>query len=97
MPTQYIPTGRFKVVYEDGSEQECKIRPVGVVAAERQWPGRQADGTDGYPSFEGLHFVVWVSMGRPGDDFDAWLTSVDEVIGLDGDVTDPSSPAAGDG
>lgn len=95
MATQYIPTGRFRIAYADGSQQEAKIRPVAVVAAERRWPGRNADGSDAYPSFEGLHFVVWASLGSPGD-FDEWLAGVEELEGLDGASADPSPPAAGD-
>lgn len=97
MPTQYIPTGQFKVMYDDGTDADCKIRPIGVVAAERRWPGRQADGSDGYPSFEGLHFVVWCSMGQPDGDFDAWLAKIDDIQEIGADTPDPSPPAAGDG
>lgn len=89
---EQVPTGRFAVTYADGGVVECKIRPAAIVEAERKWPGRRADNSDAYPMFEGMHLIIWASLGKPGKDFDEWLATVEQVTATDGGADAVPSP-----
>lgn len=60
------------VTYEDGTTESIRIKPVGIVAAERKFGGT-------LPAIEGTCYAAWVTKGKPGGDFDAWLSSLDDV------------------
>jgi hypothetical protein len=91
-----VPAGRFRVNYEDGTDDECRIRPSAIVEAERKWPGRKDDNSDVYPMVEGMHFIIWVSLRRPGKNFDAWLDTVVDVESVDDETAHPSPPTVGE-
>ncbi len=61
----------LSVTYEDGSTEDIRIKPVGIVAAERKFGGD-------LPPIEGACYAAWVTKGRPGD-FDEWLATLDEA------------------
>jgi hypothetical protein len=65
--------GQFRLHYTDGSTEEVRLTSKAVVEAERRWPGVAPDGSDRYRPNEGLHYMVWITLGRPEDDFDTWL------------------------
>lgn len=60
------------VTYADGNEESIRIKPRAIVEAERRYGG-------GLPAIEGTCYAAWVTKGRPGGDFDAWLDGLDEA------------------
>jgi hypothetical protein len=70
--------GLFKVHYTDDATEPVVVRATSraVVECERRWPGRMLDNSDRYPPNEGVHYMVWVSMGKPSGDFEQWLDAV---------------------
>lgn len=65
--------GVFRVHYPDGKTVDVPITGKALVETERRWPGIAADGSDRYRPNEGVHFMVWVAMGKPEGNFDKWL------------------------
>jgi hypothetical protein len=94
MAKGFAGLGAFRVHYENGETVDVRIISKAVVAAERRWPGRAVDGSDRYPPNEGLHYLVWVSLGEPEGDFDAWLDQGFVVESLD-DEESPTRPIVG--
>lgn len=89
------PLGSFRVHYPDEREPvDVRLNGKAVVEAERRWPGRSPDGTDRYPPNEGVHYMVWIALGQPCDDFDTWL---DEGVILEvaEDQPVPTRPVVG--
>jgi hypothetical protein len=93
--------GRFRVHYPDGSTKDVRLTSKAVVEAERRWPGIEVDGSDRYRPNEGVHYMVWITLGSPHGDFDEWL---DEGFVLEPiedkepvDAADPTQPEAGAG
>lgn len=70
----------LSVTYSDGTAEAIRIRPVGIVAAERKFGGT-------LPAIEGTCYAAWVTKGKPGD-FDEWLATLDEAS----DHAEPSPP-----
>lgn len=93
----------YEVEYMDGRPAE-ESRPslLARLEVERRWPEGAHVGDDGKiqlfnprPREEAAYFMAWHGLGKPGNDFDAWLASVRDIR----EVTraqDPSVPAAGD-
>lgn len=88
--------GRFKVHYADTRKKPVDVSLVAraLVEAERRWPGVAVDGSDRYRPNEGLHYMVWITLGRPGE-FESWLDTITvlEVIN-DEPTPDPTKPTA---
>lgn len=61
----------LSVVYDDGTSEDIRIRPAGIVAAERKFGGD-------LPGIEGTIYAAWFTKGMPGD-FDSWLNSLAEA------------------
>lgn len=61
----------LSVTYDDGKSEDIRIKPAGIVAAERKY------GAD-MPGIEGTIYAAWFTKGKPGD-FEAWLESLDEA------------------
>ncbi len=65
---------RLSVVYTDGNTEDIIIRPVGLVAAERQFGGGLTDEHQ----MEGTLWAGWFLKGKPTGSFDDWLGSLDD-------------------
>lgn len=93
--------GRFRVHYQDDGVEPVEVRATSraVIEAERRWPGVAPDRSDRYQPMEGVHFIVWYSMGQPYGDFDEWLDKLLVLETLKPTVPDvpPTSPAPGNG
>ena len=61
----------LSVTYEDGNSEDIRIKPAGIVAAERHYGGDM-------PGIEGTIYAAWFTKGMPGD-FDAWLGSLEDA------------------
>lgn len=87
--------GSFRVHYDD-DRPPADVRLTGraVIEAERRWPGLALDGSDRYRPNEGVHYMVWVAMGRPFGDFEKWL---DDGVALEviEDEPVPTKPIVG--
>lgn len=95
MPTPgFAALGQFRIHYPDGKSTDVRLTSKAVVEAERRWPGVNPDGSDRYRPNEGVHYMVWITLGRPHDDFDSWLDEGFVVEPVD-DGPDPTKPAAG--
>jgi hypothetical protein len=92
-PVGVAGLGHFRVHFPDGHSEDVSLTSRAVVEAERRWPGLAADHSDRYRPNEGVHFMVWVSFGRPLDDFEKWLDeiAVVEPIGAD-EEDEPANP-----
>lgn len=96
---QNVELGRFRVHYLDGERNDVEVRLTSkaVVEAERRWPGVAADGSDRYRPNEGVHYMVWISLRCPNDDFDAWLDEGFVLEIIEESAPDPTLPAPGAG
>lgn len=52
------------------------LRPVGLMAVERRWGGKAFEDQP----IEAMLLGCWVSAGKPGGDFDAWVETIDEIV-----------------
>jgi hypothetical protein len=95
----YAELGRFRVHYLDNERDDVEVRLTSkaVVEAERRWPGVATDGSDRYRPNEGVHYMVWISLGCPNDDFDAWLDEGFVLEIVEEAQPDPTPPAPGAG
>lgn len=61
----------LSVTYEDGNSEDIRIKPAGIVAAERHYGGDM-------PGIEGTIYAAWFTKGMPGGDdgFEAWLNGL---------------------
>jgi hypothetical protein len=91
--------GLFRVHYIDDTTEPTTVRATSraVVECERRWPGHAPDGSDRYPPNEGVHFMVWVSMGRPRADFERWLDAVLTIEVVEGETAPPTKRGRGSG
>ncbi len=71
------------VTYEDGTVEDIRIKPAGIIAAERKWGGS-------FPTVEGTCYAAWFMKGQPGGDFDAWFNALDDAY----DHRDTPAPLA---
>ncbi len=95
----YAELGRFRVHYFDDDHDDVEVRLTSraIVEAERKWPGVNSDGSDRYRPNEGVHYMVWITLGRPMADFDAWLSDDFVLEIIEETKPDPTSPAPGAG
>ena len=77
------------VTYKDGTKASVRIGIREIVEMERRWKGEII------PALESTLFGAWFGLGQPGESFDDWLATVDEITEED-TPADPSPPAAGD-
>jgi len=92
--------GLFRVHYVDellAEPVEVRCTSRAVVECERRWPGHALDGSDRYPPNEGVHYMVWISMGRPIGDFEKWLDSVLTLEVVEVEVVPPTKRGRGAG
>ena len=68
----------FKIGYSDGTEQEAPFRPKAQVAYERD-TGEPIGMEDDQVLVTKLYHMAWYAAGKPMDDFDAWLDTIDSV------------------
>lgn len=92
--------GLFRVHFLDEVATEpvtvrCTSRAV--VECERRWPGHALDGSDRYPPNEGVHFMVWISMGKPVGDFEKWLDTVLTLEVVEAETVPPTKRGRGPG
>lgn len=85
---------RVTVTYSGGESETIVIRPLGMVAAERQFGGGVSNGH----SMEAMLWSAWFLKGKPGE-FDTWLESIadmdvsrEEVVPLDPAPSPEESP-----
>lgn len=64
---------RLEVVYTDGTTEDIPLRPIGLVAAERQFGGLSGH------TVEATIYAAWFVKGRPGGSFDAWVQTLEDV------------------
>lgn len=64
---------RLAVVYTDGTTEEIPLRPIGFVAAERQYGGKPGH------LFEVTLYAGWFVKGKPGPSFDEWVATLEDV------------------
>lgn len=86
---------QFRVHHIDEAQEPVEVRATSraVVECERRWPGLAIDGTDRYRPNEGVHFMVWVSLGKPDGDFEKWLDTVLSLEVLDEEPAPPTKRA----
>jgi len=92
--------GLFKVHYlDDVGSEPVTVRATSraVVECERRWPGRALDNSDRYPPNEGVHFMVWISMGKPTGDFERWLDTVLTLEVVEAQIVPPTKRGRGPG
>lgn len=77
---------RMTVTYTGGETETITIRPIGLVAAERQFGAGVSNGH----SIEATMWAAWYLKGKPGGSFDTWLESIDEMAQED----EPARPLA---
>lgn len=75
----------LSVTYDDGTTEDIRIRPAGIIAAERRYQG-------GLERMEATIYSAWFTKGMPGgpDGFDGWLNSLADAS----DHAEPSPPLA---
>lgn len=66
---------RLTVTYAGGETETIAIRPIALVAAERQFGGGVSNGH----SMEAMLWAGWFVKGKPNGSFDAWLDTVDDM------------------
>lgn len=74
------------IVFSDDSTKVVPMRPVALIAAERAYGGD-------LPKVEGSLYAAWFTLGKPGDNFNAWVETIDavqETVEADG----PAGPLA---
>lgn len=88
----FMPMGDFRVTYTNGETVEAVSNFFGLVAVERRWPNET-------PPIEAVGFAVWHYLGKPGEDFDQWLTTVHTIEGAQPESAEPvevpTQPAVG--
>lgn len=85
-------TPRITVLFEGSDTPETlTVRPVGLMAAERQWGGQAFQE---HP-IEAMLFGAYVSLGKPGADFDGWAGRIVEIMddAPDPTLATPSAPS----
>jgi hypothetical protein len=94
--SRFMPIGDFKVVYVDGTTEECKSNFLGLVEIERRWPNEE-----NAPGVTATAIAVFYYLGCPGQDFDKWLAKVHNIEPADKQDAEveledvPTEPAAG--
>lgn len=78
---------RVTVGYDGGEQETIILRPLGLVAAERQF-GKSL----GEHSIESTLWAAWYLKGKPLGSFDEWLATVEEVVERE-EETRPLEPA----
>lgn len=91
---QFDGIGAFRAHYPDGDSEDLRLNGRAVVEAERRWPGVATDGSDRYRMQEGVHFMCWISLGRPLGDFEKWLDTGVTLEVLD-EAEVPTKPVVG--
>lgn len=75
------------VTYTGGEVETIVLRPIGMVAAERQFGGQVSKDH----AIEGTLYAGWFIKGKPGD-FDDWLATIEDVDETEGEPTRPLAP-----
>ena len=73
------------VVYEGGEEETIPIRPLGLVAAERQFGGGVSNGH----AIEATLYAAWYQKGKPSGSFEQWLATIEDLVENRGEATRP--------
>jgi hypothetical protein len=84
----------LKVVPAEGEPFTARVTPKVIVAAERHFGKGMAQLFGDAVTFEALAWVAWTGArlaGRAGDDFDAWLDTIDAIEA----VEDAAAPLGG--
>lgn len=63
------------VTYVGGEVETIVLRPIGMVAAERQFGGRVSNDH----AIEGTLYAGWFIKGKPTGSFDEWLDTIEDV------------------
>lgn len=65
----------FKITTTDGETDEVKVRPSALLAFERDG-NKMGDESQPVTS---LYLLAYYAVGKPGDDFDAWVDTLDDL------------------
>ena len=66
---------RVTVTYSGGDTEDIVMRPIAMVAAERQFGSGVSNGH----SMEAMLWTAWFVKGKPAGSFDAWLDTIDDM------------------
>jgi hypothetical protein len=81
--------GTWITLVIDGAEREVPLKPSGLMETERRFGGQAFEE---HP-VEATMVAAWVSLGKPGGDFDAWCATVDEIVNREApDPTEATPP-----
>lgn len=84
----------------DGTERVIKIKPIGMMAAERRWGGGAFDDQP----IEAMLYATWMTLGKPcmavgvkvEDAFEEWVESVEDFILPEDAPAADEDPTTGD-
>lgn len=86
---------RVTVTYTGGETETIVIRPLGMVAAERQFGAGVVNGH----SMEAMLWAGWYLKGKPDGSLDAWLETIEDMdvegapaVPLEGEPSAEQSP-----
>lgn len=61
------------VLYADGTEASLPVRPVGLIAAERRYSGKEM------PRLEATLYAAWFGLVSPKASFDDWVATLEGI------------------
>lgn len=83
------------ITYIDGRSERVDntTRPGHMIRLERRFPDATSNPDIGL-TYEATVYLAWLAAGRPGDDFDAWMDTLDDVRMTWSDDAEPATNGA---